>query len=584
MTSGPPQSNPAFDEMHDLVTRILREDILTGQELRLRELIRQDIGLCDLYLNLVFESSILLDWAGHDELARNVTMGENPLAPSSPSLFSLTTTYLSSGWPVAYLIATVIFAVGAVIGTFITVSRPMHVALESSPATHSPPASHGIEIPQRERNIVGQITGMAGCKWAGTERVAREVALGTTYELAAGLLEITYDTGAKVILQGPVTYEVDSADSGYLSRGKLTARVETNNVASGQWPVVREKQSVSGIHHSSFNIQRSPSLPATPGPLFTIKTPTAIVTDLGTEFGVEVDRNGASQVDVLQGRVEMKPVDRGATDNASLQLAAGESVRLGPGESNVQRLKFDPSRFARTLVRSSAEPLGLVVADDFNYPDGPLEGQGGGMAGNGGRWIGPWFRGGLVADRRAVLPESSVVSRMFLTSAPGSSERPLYFSARFKKTGDAASVSCLQLVSSMNDDGGAYEDATIGLWTDRFRVCLSGGTQEDVHYENFGHYTSETEVLIVAKLEFNVPDGKKRLQAWVDPTGVETASVVSSPMIANLNWTAPCCVHLRNWSGPTGTCFVTDVRIGYTWESVVDANGNTKPKEALPVE
>ena len=32
----------------------------------------------------------------------------------------------------------------------------------------------------------------------------------TRFALASGLMEITYDTGAKVILQGPVTYEVES--------------------------------------------------------------------------------------------------------------------------------------------------------------------------------------------------------------------------------------------------------------------------------------------------------------------------------------------------------------------------------------
>ena len=46
-------------------------------------------------------------------------------------------------------------------------------------------------------------------------------------------MEITYDTGAKVILQGPVTYEVESKDSGYLSLGKLTARVERRGKAEG---------------------------------------------------------------------------------------------------------------------------------------------------------------------------------------------------------------------------------------------------------------------------------------------------------------------------------------------------------------
>ena len=39
-------------------------------------------------------------------------------------------------------------------------------------------------------------------------------------------MEISYATGAKVILQGPCPYEVDSAAGGFLSLGKLTARVD----------------------------------------------------------------------------------------------------------------------------------------------------------------------------------------------------------------------------------------------------------------------------------------------------------------------------------------------------------------------
>ena len=55
------------------------------------------------------------------------------------------------------------------------------------------------------------------------------VPLGRKYALASGYMEITYDTGAKVILQGPATYEVESAHGGFLSLGKLTARVEKND-------------------------------------------------------------------------------------------------------------------------------------------------------------------------------------------------------------------------------------------------------------------------------------------------------------------------------------------------------------------
>ena len=119
------------------------------------------------------------------------------------------------------------------------------------------------------------------------------VSLGDKFALSSGLMEITYDTGAKVILQGPVTYEVESAAGGFLSVGKLTARLE-KKVASGQWSVADNNE--------TSNPQSpipDPSLSTIHHPLFTIKTPTAVVTDLGTEFGVEVDRQARHHVACL---------------------------------------------------------------------------------------------------------------------------------------------------------------------------------------------------------------------------------------------------------------------------------------------
>ena len=64
---------------------------------------------------------------------------------------------------------------------------------------------------------VGRITGMVDCQWADpqTAPATNAVRLGHKYTLASGLMEITYDTGAKVILQGPVKYEVESATGGF---------------------------------------------------------------------------------------------------------------------------------------------------------------------------------------------------------------------------------------------------------------------------------------------------------------------------------------------------------------------------------
>ena len=42
--------------------------------------------------------------------------------------------------------------------------------------------------------------------------------------------------------------------------------------------------------------------------LFSVRTPTAVVTDLGTEFGVEVDKSGATRSYVFRGKVELRAV------------------------------------------------------------------------------------------------------------------------------------------------------------------------------------------------------------------------------------------------------------------------------------
>ena len=99
-------------------------------------------------------------------------------------------------------------------------------------------------------------------------------------------MEITYDTGAKVILQGPCTYEVESPAGGFLSVGKLTARVEKKEER-------RTKNEELSASRSSFLIPHS---------YFAVRTPTATVTDLGTEFGVEVSEAGADPGSRAPGR------------------------------------------------------------------------------------------------------------------------------------------------------------------------------------------------------------------------------------------------------------------------------------------
>ena len=179
--------------------------------------------------------------------------------------------------------------------------------------------------------------------------------------LRSGLLEITYDTGAKVILQGPVTYRVDSAAGGYLSVGKLTARLE--------------KKSASPANPNS-EIRNPKS--SNSSPLFSVRTPTAVVTDLGTEFGVEVSREGFCDVHVFVGAVRLDSHQQLGKRDKQIMLTADKSAHVGLGGDLTKPPMSRPTDFVRRIPRAvqQTQYAKAVIADaplfywNFDEPDG----------------------------------------------------------------------------------------------------------------------------------------------------------------------------------------------------------------------
>ena len=92
-----------------------------------------------------------------------------------------------------------------------------------------------------------------------------------TYYLQKGFAQILFHDGAKAILQGPADFELSSTSAMELFSGKMVANV--NREAAG----------------------------------FTVKTPSGKVLDLGTEFGVNVNLTGNSDVHVFNGEVVLYP-------------------------------------------------------------------------------------------------------------------------------------------------------------------------------------------------------------------------------------------------------------------------------------
>ncbi|NLF09590.1 MAG: FecR domain-containing protein [Pirellulaceae bacterium] len=213
--------------------------------------------------------------------------------------------------------------------------------------------------------VVGRITGIAGAKWSDEPNYIAPlgvgVALGRQYKLKSGLLEITYDSGAKVILEGPCSYEVDSAAGGYLALGKLVARVASDNsrrlTASGNNTVMAQTPEAVSLRllSESTNPQIHSPLATNPSPLFTVRTPTAVVTDLGTEFGIVVGEDGNTISHVFAGMVKVKSLAGASLEG--LILHTNESVSVGPNSEQIidlGREEFRDATFTRRMPRRAA--------------------------------------------------------------------------------------------------------------------------------------------------------------------------------------------------------------------------------------
>lgn len=342
MTSHSNAQPGLFDTIHDFVVAGISNDLTEADWIAFERLLRENDDACRLYVEYVEQSDILqalMDavpgGAASSPDAFFLDGQESPL--SVPVIFTTPSPAASghylSGWPAAYLVATVVFGIALVIGAFTHISRPVdfvHQAARSRSASSTQPT------------VVGQITGMVDCECEGAgfrvqgsgdanhpSKIINHrsaIHLGDRLTLRSGLLELTYNTGARVVLQGPVSYYVESAAGGFLSVGKLTARLEKRPESANQKSEIVNRQ-------------------------FAIRTPTAIVTDLGTEFGIEVNKEGDTTSHVFRGTVELQTL--GADGHATAEsriLRADESARVtraSDGRTSVQAIAVDPATFVR---------------------------------------------------------------------------------------------------------------------------------------------------------------------------------------------------------------------------------------------
>jgi hypothetical protein len=332
-----------IEELRSLLARCGDAPMSQAEIERLNELLAADSQAQQMFADYaMLDACLEMVWNDADEQEigdfANESACEEETAPiviqASPVLHaSLSSLHLPlGGLMFSYSVAAVVVAVGLLVGWACHVSLPVDrqdIAGKNPPSTPVPAHRESSTV------SVALITGMVDCRWVDPHEAPvgfDRIALGRKYALISGLMEISYDTGARVILQGPCEYEVCSEAGGYLVFGKSTARIEKKD---------SEKP--------GRDLSKPTSLE-----LFSIRTPTATVVDLGTEFGVEVDKSGASMTHVYQGKVELRVGDGTVAKIKAVSLNKGESARVKIGKSQapvVVRQAAQANRFVRQMPK-----------------------------------------------------------------------------------------------------------------------------------------------------------------------------------------------------------------------------------------
>ena len=204
----------------------------------------------------------------------------------------------------------------------------------------TPTAGDDAKAPVLRGPIAHVITMSDDCKWMfDRESRPREskkdglaVSPGAVVRVIDGEMTLEFVNGVQLKLVGPALFGAESSMRGRVLSGKCRTTVS----------------------------------PGAEG--FTLETPNASVIDVGTEFGLEVDQLGHSDVVVYEGAVVVDSDGINDRSERRMSLLQGEAVRIQGGGLLTRLTSIDSRKFARRISEKengSRRPLILKVDDNL---------------------------------------------------------------------------------------------------------------------------------------------------------------------------------------------------------------------------
>ncbi|MEK9986148.1 MAG: hypothetical protein VW879_15540, partial [Opitutae bacterium] len=168
------------------------------------------------------------------------------------------------------------------------------------------------EAPNETEQPVAILTRAIDIEWGHPKRF--QATLGEPIEpgwlrIASGIAEVTFSSGATVTVEGPTQLRVDKPLHCVSKFGKLSAYCP----------------------------------PSAYG--FTIRFPGGKVVDLGTEFALDTELEGATKVHVLDGEVVVALTDEDEKVLKEQHVLSASAVKLEPEQGSIEEIEYDSTPY-----------------------------------------------------------------------------------------------------------------------------------------------------------------------------------------------------------------------------------------------
>lgn len=161
---------------------------------------------------------------------------------------------------------------------------------------------------------IGAVSNLAASKANGKTIEINQLIFRGDFHLSDGYVEITLNNGVTLVLEAPSSLSFLSDEHVELQEGNIVARVPENAIG------------------------------------FRVDTPSSHIVDLGTEFGVSVNKEGKSQVHVLDGEVKVK-----TPESDTYEHLVKSEARAYDLQKQIETIESQPQRFMRNLPGKSLD-------------------------------------------------------------------------------------------------------------------------------------------------------------------------------------------------------------------------------------